>query len=276
MAQQVGGECRAERFDQQPACRCRIGKFSAYRPRDLLDQRIVEPAVILKLNAGGVAVELCKRRRIERRRRQIEMNALADLAVQADHVLADAGRTEPDHARHRGRLLQPAIAAPAHVQPALDQHDHLGFPRFDFRQIAGQMTPSLGQQPVPGATVAGREASACRVFLVAVTNQSRHWFAPTLACFPVTPGSHFSGRRLPPAAAIDAIGYRNMRVPATPNAGEVSATPQFRAKQPRDQTIRPYRPAAILRFATNVRQGEPHLNRGASDDRDHRGGRLPA
>ena len=73
------------------------------------------------------------------------MDALADLAVETDHVLAHAGGAEPDRARHGLALLQPAVAAPPDPQPALQHDDDLGVANLDLAEVAFGVAPAFRQ-----------------------------------------------------------------------------------------------------------------------------------
>ena len=116
---------------------------------DVLDQGVAKAAVVAQANLVGVDVELPKRRFRQRRRRKVEVDALLDIAVEVDHVLADAGRAQPDGAGDRVVVLEPAVAAPADAETALKHHDDLGVARLDLCEVAFRVLPALRKQPSP-------------------------------------------------------------------------------------------------------------------------------
>ena len=54
---------------------------------------IAKPAVIAQADSCGIDTDFAKGRFRERQRRKEKVDALADLSVEMDHVLVDAGRT---------------------------------------------------------------------------------------------------------------------------------------------------------------------------------------
>ena len=106
------------------------------------------------------------------------MEALLDLAVKTDHVFAHALRTQPDRARHRVALLQPAVTPPPDMETALEHDDDFGVADLDLAEVAFRMPPALRQQTIPSALTAGPQSGAGNVFRSSVTAQTTHADSP--------------------------------------------------------------------------------------------------
>ena len=93
---------------------------------------IAETALVAQTRPTGIDTQLFQRCLGERRRRQVKMDALADLAKEMDHVLADAGGTQPHRSWCRVVVLQLPIAASTYAQAAVQHHDDFGIARQNF------------------------------------------------------------------------------------------------------------------------------------------------
>ena len=154
MAHDVDAEGLGQGLDLHPAERRFANHLGVDFACDVFDQGVAETAVVAQADLVGVDVELPKRRFRQRRRRKVEVDALLDIAVEVDHVLADAGRAQPDGAGDRVVVLEPAVPAPADAETALKHHDDLGVARLDLRR--GRL-PSAAS--APPATLANPDPS---------------------------------------------------------------------------------------------------------------------
>ena len=102
------------------------------------------------------------------------MNGLGNIAVHMDHILANAGRAQPDRAGHGIVVLQPPVAAPPDMHAAFQHDDDFGLPRPDLAEIAFRMAPPFREQPAPSPVAAAAEQRAGGVFRPAVSGQSSH------------------------------------------------------------------------------------------------------
>ena len=173
-AQDLNSERERQGLRQHLAAGCRIDHLGPDRPRDMLDQRIAEAAVVVQADGAGIEVEFPEGGFGQRRRRQVHMYGFGNIAVDMDHVLANAGRAQPDRAGDRIVMLQPPVAAPADMDAALQHDDDFGFARPDLAEIAFGMAPAFGEQAGPSPVPAAAEQRPGGVFCPAVSGQSGH------------------------------------------------------------------------------------------------------
>ena len=100
------------------------------------------------------------------------MDALADISIEMDHVLANAAGTHPDRARNGIALLQTAVAPPLDRQVTVEHDNDLGVAHLDLSEVALPMTPPFGAQPRPVPIFAATEQSPGCVFLLRVAAQA--------------------------------------------------------------------------------------------------------
>ena len=119
----VNPERCGQGFHQHLSGRRRIGHLGMDRPGNLLDQGIAKAAPVMQVDSAGIDIDFPNHRSRQRQGGKEEVDALLNIPVEVDHVFANAVGTEPDRDRDRVAMLQPAIAAPPYMQPALEHDD---------------------------------------------------------------------------------------------------------------------------------------------------------
>ena len=91
VSQDVSAKRRGQGLHQHLSRRCRIEHFGVNVPRDLFDQRIAKTAFIAQADSCRIDIDFAKGRFRERHRRKEKVDAFADLSVEMNHVLVNAG-----------------------------------------------------------------------------------------------------------------------------------------------------------------------------------------
>ena len=145
VSQDVSAKRGGQGLHQHLSRRCGIEHLGLNVPRDLLDQRIAKPAVIAQVDSAGIDIDFAKGGFRQRQGRKEEVDAFADLSVEMDHVLVNAGRAYPDRAQDRVAMLDLAVAAPPDGQAALKQDDDFRVADLDCAETAFRIPPAFRQ-----------------------------------------------------------------------------------------------------------------------------------